>query len=161
MLRIFFAFSLLVCTASAQTPRQVLDSWLKASQSGDSEKAWALEAKNLKLPQNLQDEERKLAKTNFGRSAGELALEILAEKAEGNCAVFVVSQPMEEGQTGMDLDPIYLIQQEGGWKILANPGQMQGLMQEKAGPFGKLEAWFKGFKQGAFWQKNLSKAAEK
>ena len=53
----------------------------------------------------------------------------------------------------LDLDPVYLLKQAGEWKILTDPEQLKNIAPEKTEAFAKLEAWFKGFKQGAIWQR--------
>jgi hypothetical protein len=157
MIRNLLIFTALIHTTFGETPRETLDAWLKACKVGNFDKAWALEAKNLELPPNLQEEERKIAKANFDRNGGEVSLEVLAEKVEGDCAAFAVNESKKDGRPAFDLDPIYLLKQEGGWKILPNPGQLKYVAPEKVEAFAKLEAWFKAFKQDATSKRKTSK----
>jgi hypothetical protein len=157
MIRFLLIFTALIHTAFGETPRETLDAWLKACQAGNFDKAWALEVKNLKLPQNLQEEERKIAKANFDRRGGETSVEVLAEKVEGDCVAFAVNESRKGGRPAFDLDPIYLLKQDGGWKILTNPGQLENAAPEKAEDFAKLETWFKAFKQSAISKRKTNK----
>ncbi len=157
MIRFLLIFTALIHTAIGETPRETLDAWLKACQVGNFDKAWALEVKNLNLPQNLQEEERKIAKANFDRNGGEISVEVLAEKIAEDCAAFAVNESRKEGRPAFDLDPIYLLKQDGGWKIFTNPGQLKNVAPEKAEAFAKLEAWFKTFKQDATSQRKINR----
>ena len=64
-----------------------------------------------------------------------------------------MNQSKKGGQAAFDLDPVYLLKQDGRWKILTHLGNLKGIAPEKTEAFAKLEAWFKAFKKDAALQR--------
>lgn len=145
---IFLAF---VQLGFCALPKEVLTAYKNALQAGDLDQAWELHVKRKDLPASLVAEEREIFNRNAGRTVEAWNFEILAELSEEDCAVFAVNEATKDGQPAFDLDPVFLIKQNGSWKVCENAADFKNIDPEKKAALDKLQMWFKGFKQGVKW----------
>lgn len=71
--------------------------------------------------------------------------EIIEEKIEGDCAVVVINESKKEGKKAFDLDPAFLIKQDGEWRVLPDVTDwkiVKKVAKDKAASFEKLVVWF-------------------
>lgn len=71
--------------------------------------------------------------------------EIIEEKMEGDCAVVVINELKKEGRKTFDIDPAYLIKQEGEWKVFPDVPDWdlsEQVAKDEVETYKKLEVWF-------------------
>jgi hypothetical protein len=157
-IRVFVLLFALVDTALCGTPREALLAYKQAWDENDFDKSWVLEAKSKKLPEKLQQQERELARMKLEHRGEGWNFEILAERIDGDCAVIAISETQKGDVRAWDLDPVYLLKQDGEWRICRTSKRLKAVAPEKSPVMTKLAAWFKGFKQDVHAQQAKEKS---
>lgn len=100
-------------------------------------------------------EERKM----FGQRVvhlRKLKFEIAAAMETEGAAIVIIHEPGSNGTNGtkVGLEPVFLILQDGSWKICAKKDDLSKIDPSKGKALEKLEMFLGGFKFGAAWQRS-------
>lgn len=136
----------LVQSAFCGTPTEALTAFKKAAETKNFEEAWKLSTRFNGLPDQIT-EHLKAEVAEFIDSVGEDSdFEILEEKTEGDCAVVVINESMKDGRKSFDIDPAYLLKQDGEWRVFPDVSDWELAEQfakDKVETYKRLEIWFK------------------
>lgn len=138
--------TLLVQSAFAGTPTEALAAFKKAAITKDLEATWKHAAKFEGLPDGATEYFKGKVQRFIDLTADGWDFEMIEEKIEGECAVVVINESKKEGRKAFDLDPVYLIQQGGEWKVfpdLSDWDVAEQVAKDKVDSYKKLEGWFK------------------
>ena len=137
--------TLLIQSAFAATPAEVLAAFKKSAQARDFEATWKQAARFDGLPDDATDYFKGKVQRFIDLTAGGWDFEIVEEKIEGDCAVVIINESKKAGKTAFDIDPVYLLKQGDEWKVLPDLSDWdiaEQVAKDKVGSFKKLEAWF-------------------
>lgn len=129
---------------SAQDARHVVEKIQTLCATGKADEALRLVAKFPGLPAQIEDLQKESTKRTLDAIAsGEVAINVIAEKTDGDCAV-VFAKMEKRGQVSEDFDPIYCIKQAGEWKAAPKFSDWKTAAQvmNKKETFEKLHVWF-------------------
>lgn len=139
--------------AADDGPSRVAAEYLDAVDKGDLAKAKSLTARFPKL--SADDLDRLTAKAAAGLKQSAIKLVPEQTKIAGDCAVVVGKQ------SKFDLDPIYLLRQDGRWRVLPTITRFDHktieLSATQQADFPKLKTWFQAKKAENYKQQNDSK----
>ncbi len=133
------------------TPQETFKAYIMAAKDRDFDKLWTLQAKLKNVPERIQQQEREIARSNFERNSTDADFVILSQRLVGECAVIITREVKHGVEQAMDLDPVFLVKQDGEWNICRTLKRVEAVAPEKIEVFSKLEAWFQGFKHGVRW----------
>lgn len=149
-MKTFAALAILLIQSSfAGTPSQAFAAFEKAAKEKNFESAWKLTVRFEGLPDHITEEQKKDIRRLIEITNNGWSFDILEEKTEGDCAALVADESMKNGKPAFDIDPIYLIKQDGEWKIFSDLTQWDSAKQfakDKVDTLTKLEVWFKARK---------------
>jgi Domain of unknown function (DUF4878) len=129
----------------AGTPTETLTSFKKAAQTKDFEATWKHAAKFKGIPDDVTEHLKGEVKDFIDLTARGWDFEIIEEKIDGDCAVVIINQTKKEGRKSFDIDPIFLIKQDGEWMIfpdLTDWNIAKHVAKDKVDTYTKLEEWF-------------------
>ena len=140
---------LCIQTVFAGTPSEALAAFKKSAQTKDLEATWKHAAKFKELPEQVTAQLKSEVQDFIDLTARGWDFEIIEEKIEGDCAVIVINESKKEGQKSFDIDPVYLIKQDGEWKVfpdLTDWEIAEQVAKDKVETYKKLEEWFEARK---------------
>ncbi|GAA5495136.1 hypothetical protein Rhal01_01308 [Rubritalea halochordaticola] len=155
LLALLFALPTLVIAAEVKadqkeaTPKQALEAFKKALKAKDVEAA----RRHIVLYDILPERSIK----EFKRHINDLIelhqngwdFTLLEEKIEGDCAVIIINESKKNGKASFDIDPVYLLRQDGQWKVFVNMSSYRLAVeadQTKEPTFLLLKDWYKNRK---------------
>ncbi len=144
----FAVFGSSLCLA--ETPTEVLKAFEKAALTKDFDATWEHAAKFEGQPEVLTQYFKEEVGDFIRITRKGWKFEILEEKIDGDCAVVVINDIGKGDKDTFDLDPIYLIKQNGKWKVLpelTNWDEAKRGMKDQVATLEKLDAWFEGRKK--------------
>ena len=136
---------LLVQSALAGTPSEALGAFKRTAQTKNFEETWKHAAKFEGLPEEATDYFKAKVQKFIDLTGKGWDFEIVEEKIEGDCAVVVINESKKEGKKAFDLDPAFLIKQEGEWRVLPEVTDWKiakKVATAKVASFEKLSTWF-------------------
>ncbi len=136
---------LLVQSALAGTPSEALGAFKKAAQTKSFEETWKHAAKFDGLPKEATEYFKAKVQKFIDLTGKGWDFEIVEEKIEADCAVVVINESKKGGQKAFDLDPAFLIKQDGEWRVLPEVTDWKVAKKvagDKVGSFEKLSTWF-------------------
>ena len=139
----------LIQTAFGGTPTEALGEFKKSAQAKDFEATWKHAAKFDGLPDQVTEYLKGKVKRFIDLTGKGWDFEIIEEKVDGDCAVVVINESKKEGRKAFDIDPAYLIKQDGEWRVFPDVSDWdisEQVAKDKVETFKKLEAWFKARK---------------
>jgi hypothetical protein len=137
---------LLVQAAIGGTPSEALGAFKKAAQTKNFEETWKHAAKFDGVPDQVTEYLKEKVKRFIDLTGKGWDFDILEEKADGDCAVVVINESKKDGGEAFDIDPAYLIKQNGEWRVFPDVSDWdiaEQVAKDKVDAFKKLEAWFK------------------
>ncbi len=126
------------------SPLELTRGFRDAMHAGKLSEARGMIAKVEGAPE--QDIALQLEEMSDQMASGEWGLEFIEYKQEGSCAVVVSNESIKNGEPAFDLDPLYLILQDGAWRISPDFTDYEGLIKLNSGAeaqFARLRTWFK------------------
>ncbi|QTN32356.1 hypothetical protein HZ994_08445 [Akkermansiaceae bacterium] len=142
--------TLLLQSALAATPSEALGAFKKAAQTKDFEGTWEHAAKFEGLPEEATEYFRSKVRRFIDLAGDGWDFEIIEEKIEGECAVVVINESKKDGNKAFDLDPAFLIKQDGKWRVLPEVTEwriVRKVDEDKVDSLEKLSAWFETRKE--------------
>lgn len=141
----------LICiqTTLAGTPTEALTAFKKSAHTKDFEATWKHAAKFKDLPDQVTEQHKSKVQKFIDLAANGWDFEILEEKIEGDCAVIIINESKKEGQKSFDIDPVYLIKQDGEWMVfpdLSGRHIVEQYAKDKVDTYTKLKEWYKARK---------------
>lgn len=136
---------LLVQSLIGGTPSETLGAFKKAAKTKNFEDTWKHSAKFDGVPDQVTAGQKDDFKRFIELFGNGWDFEILEEKTEGECAVVVINESKKNGKKSFDIDPVYLIKQNGEWRVLSGISDWDVAKQfakDKIESYKKLEAWF-------------------
>ena len=131
----------------ADRAKDAVEQFRKDLKANKPEDAVKLLARFPKLPEEYyQRQEMKLARHAKRASEGDYDFSVIEAKTSDQCAVVIINEDVKQGRRSIDYDPVFLLLQEGKWRIL--PGLTQYDREEFSMDdatkkrFAKLENWF-------------------
>lgn len=137
--------TLLISPLFAESPIEVLGAFKKAAQDNDFEETWKHTAQFEGIPGEATEYLKKRVQRIIDLLSGEYDFEIIEEKIENNCAVIVINESLKGGEKAFDLDPVYLIKQDGEWKVMPDFTDWriaEEVAKDKVESYKKLKMWF-------------------
>ena len=128
------------------TPIDALSAFKKAAQAKNFEATWKHVAKFDDLPDQVTEYLKGKVRRFIDYVSRGSDFEIIEEKIEGDCAVVVINESKKEGRQAFDIDPAYLIKQDGEWRVfpdLSDWDIVEHVAKDKVDSYKKLEAWYK------------------
>lgn len=139
----------------AGTPTEALNAFGKAAKEQKFEDAWKHTAQFEGASEEVNNYLKSLVRKVFKLSKEGWSFEILEEKISGDCAVIILNEIKEPGQNGLNIDPAFLIRQNGEWKVMPKltqwdvsaripAGQQPASMkldEKKIAAYQELEKW--------------------
>ncbi len=132
------------------TPSEALGAFKKAAATKNFEETWKHAAKFDGVPDQVTEYLKKKVGRFIDLTDKGWDFEILEEKIEGDCAVVVINESKKDGKKAFDLDPAYLIKQDGEWRVFPDVSDWDMAKQfakDKVDAYQKLEAWFEERKE--------------
>jgi hypothetical protein len=155
-LALFLLLLLLCQPLMAGTPTEALKAFQQAAKEQKLEEA----QKHMAQFEGASDKVKQYLKSKAGKflklAADGWGYGILEEKVNGDCAVLVLNESTKAGKKAFDIDPAYLIKQNGEWKVMPGftkwdlskeisaeyqPASMK-LDEKKLAAYKELEKWF-------------------
>jgi hypothetical protein len=136
---------LLVQSALGGTPSEALGEFKRAAQSKNFEDTWKYAAKFDRLPKEATEYFKAKVQRFIDLTGKGWDFEIIEERVEGDCAVVVINESKKEGKKAYDLDPAFLIKQDGEWRVLPEVTDWKiakKVAEDKVSSFEKLSTWF-------------------
>lgn len=132
-------------TLAGGTPTETLTAFKEAAQTKDLEATWKHAAKFEGIPDDVTQHLKGEVKDFIDLTARGWDFEIMEEKIDGDCAVVMINEHKKEGRKAFDIDPIFLIRQEGEWMVfpdLTDWDIAKHVAKDKIDTYTKLEEWF-------------------
>jgi hypothetical protein len=130
----------------AGTPTETLTAFKKAAKAKDLEATWKHAAKFKGLPDQVNEQLKGEVQDFIDLRARGWDFEIMEEKIDDDCAVIIINESKKEGRKSFDIDPVYLIKQDGAWMVfphLTNWEIAEQVAKDKVESYKKLEEWYK------------------
>ena len=148
MKTILLLLSCLLCATGltkADPPTEALAAFWKAARSGDFDATWKRVVKFDNLPPEFVEDQKEKVRKVIKLGASGWSVEALEVKVDGDCAVIVGNEVKGEKSEVPNLDPVYLLKQDGEWKVFAKLTKFDLAAaggKEKLEVFGKLKKWY-------------------
>jgi hypothetical protein len=136
---------LLIQSVIGGTPSEALGAFKKAAKTKNFEDTWKHVAKFDGVPDQVATGQKEDIKRFIELFGSGWDFDILEEKTEGDCAVVVINESKKHGKKSFDIDPAYLIKQNGEWRVLSGISDWNEAKQfakDKIESYKKLETWF-------------------
>ena len=127
-----------------RSPLELTRGFRDALRAGELSEARGMIAKVEGPPE--QDTVLPLEEMSDQMARGDWDVEFTEYKQEGSCAVVVSNEKIKDGEPSFDLDPVYLILQDGAWRISPDFTDYECLIKLDSGAeaqFDRLRTWFK------------------
>jgi hypothetical protein len=136
-----------VTTQVGGDPESVVNRFLQALRDSEVDSAEAMIAPvdERNRPQAARAQRQRLEQRARRMSAGQRDYRVIESKVAGDCAVVIVDEFIRDSQPSYDLDPVFLIRQEGRWQVLyyQSLAGNYALTDEQRTELGKLNDWFR------------------
>lgn len=140
----------------AGTPTESLNTFRKAAKEQKFEDLWKLSAQFGGSPEDLTAYFRDKVRRSMKLAAEGWDFELIDEKIIDDCAVIIINESTKQGQKAFDIDPAYLIKQNGDWKVFPgltnwNMAEMMSkgilpqatlLNKDQTEAYNKLQQWY-------------------
>jgi len=137
---------LAIQTALCGTPSEALENFKKAAQSKDFEATWKHAAKFDSLPEQVTEHLKSKVRKLIVLASKGWDFKVMDEKIDGDCAVVAIKEPKKNGNTEVDIDPAYMLLQDGEWRVFPDVTGWriaEDAAKDKVETYKKLEAWYK------------------
>lgn len=134
---------------AGETPSEALGAFRKSAQAKDFESTWKGAAKFEGLPDEVTEYLQGKVKRFIELAGRGWDFDIIEEKVDGDCAVVVINESKKEGRKAFDIDPAYLIKQDGEWKVFPDISDWdlaEQVAKDKVETYKKLEECYKARK---------------
>lgn len=151
LLTLLFVIPALAETESAKinkevaTPTMALKAFKQALKKNDTDTAWSHIVLYDILPErSIQAFKQKIQKMIKLQQSG-WDFTIMEEKVDGDCAVIIINESKKDGKASFDIDPAYLLKQNGEWKVFVDITSYRLATEaekDKAPAFERLKQWY-------------------
>ena len=137
---------MLIQSALGQTPSEVLTTFKKSAKSKDFDETWKHVAQFEKLPTQITDYLKQKVQRHISYFSNDSDFQIIEERIDGDCAVVVINENNKRGVASFDIDPVYLIKQNGEWRVFPEISdwkiERNVLGEDVEATYQKLKIWY-------------------